>query len=255
MRADGNASYCWVHRRTQPQRLRIATVRRFGLPSVERGGTLSPLTLETDAGLADMTHVVFFSGNIAGADLNFYGPRLNRLEEYFAVKAKDVCPPLSFETLLNPDVARQLNSFRELRLLDLRVRRSDTEVLERKHRSLFETFRAMKQLGTAQELGLILKPEKHKRDDIGDDTLALAKDIANDDVSRNCATRFVVKGVDSEGNVTEVDILKDQLLARKRVLRLDNQYRTIIPDTAFDAIEQAYDDLQDEIERAAGIRL
>lgn len=252
-RGDGNSSFCWVHRQTAPQRLRLATVRRSALPSVETRGRISFLPLDSDAGLADMTHVVFFDENIAGADFNFYGPRLNRLEEYFAVKANGTGPPVSFDTLLNPDVAEKLNGLREIRLLDFRIRRADAEILEQKNQSVFRAIRAIRELGQAGEIGFILKPEKNKRENIGQDPLDMARELANDDECRNSSTRFVVKGVDEEGLVTEVDILKDQLLAKKKVLRQSGQYRTIIPESAFAAIEEAYREMLPDIRRAAAI--
>lgn len=250
---DGNSSFCWVHSRTAPQRLRLATVRRSALPSVETRGQVSFLDLDEDAGLADMTHVVFFDNNIAGADFNSYGPRLNRLAEYMTIKANGVGPLVAFSTLLNPDVAQKLNNFEEIRLVDYRIRAADVEVLAQKNESLFRALRATRELGEAGEVGLVLKPEKHKRENIGHDPLNMVKQIANNDESRNASTRFKVKGVDENGLISEVDILNDQLLATKKVMRMSGQYRTIIPSSAFDAIEEAYDDMEPDIKRAAGI--
>ncbi len=255
-RGDGNSSMCWVHRATPSQRferLRLATVRRSALPSVESRGRISFLDLAEDAGLADMTHVVFFDNNIAGADFNFYGPRLNRLAEYMAIKAEGVGPLVSFSTLLNPDVAEKLNNFEEVRLVDYRIRSADAEVLREKHESLFRAIAGIRNLGEAGEVGLVLKPEKHKRENIGQDPLDMVKGMANDDEIRNSSTRFVVKGVDGDGLISEVDILNDQLLARKKVLRMSGQYRTIIPESAFAAIEEAYDEMGPDIGRAAAI--
>lgn len=255
VRADGNSTYCWIFRGTAPQRLRVATVRRFGLPMIEAQGNVQSIALAADAGLADMTHVVLFPNNIAGADFNFYGPRLSRLEEYFAVKADGVTPPLTFDTLLNPNVAQRLNDLGELRLFNFRIRRSDVEVLEQRHQSIFRAFRALREVGTAEELEVILRPRKNGRNPIGEEPLLLARELANDDESRNSATKFVVKGVDTDGNVTEVDVIGDQLLAVKKVIKLGDQDRTIVPGSAFGAIEEAYDEMRYDIERAAAVHL
>ena len=252
-REDGNSSMCWVHRRTAPQRLRLATVRRTALPSVEARGQVTFLSLPEDAGLADMTHVVFFDNNIVGADFNSYGPRLNRLAEYMALKANGVGPFVSFTVLLDPDVAEKLNNMEQVRLFEYRIRAADVEMLAQKDESVFGALRATKNLGHAGEVGVILKPEKHKRESIGQGPLDMAKRMARDDEIRNASTRFKVKGVDGDGLISEVDILNDQLLARKKVLRMSGQSRTIDPRSAFAAIEGAYEEMRPEIERAAGI--
>ena len=51
-RGDGNSSFCWIHSRAAPQKLRLATVRRTALPSLETRGRISFLELAEDAGLA-----------------------------------------------------------------------------------------------------------------------------------------------------------------------------------------------------------
>ncbi len=170
-----------------------------------------------------------------------------------AIKAEGVGPLVSFSTLLNPDVAEKLNNLEEVRLVDYRIRSADAEVLREKHESIFRAIGAIRDLGDAGEVGLILKPEKHKRESIGQDPLDMVKGMANDDEIRNSSTRFVVKGVDGDGLISEVDILNDQLLARKKVLRMSGQYRTIIPESAFAAIEEAYDEMGQDIGRAAAI--
>src|SRR6266545_3516700 len=113
--AERNATCCWVDRVRPPQRLRIANVRRSGLPQVERGGRLSRLDIPAESGLVEQIHVVWFPQGIIGSEFNFYGPRLSRLGRYLAVKALDMCPELSFEPLLREDIVQQL-----MRLGDVR---------------------------------------------------------------------------------------------------------------------------------------
>ena len=63
----------WIDRVSSPQRLQLAAVRRAGLPPVEDAGRLRPLNLAATAGLAEMSHVVFFPDGIVGVEFNFKG--------------------------------------------------------------------------------------------------------------------------------------------------------------------------------------
>jgi len=117
--SDGNAVSCWIDGQ---DRLRIANVRRSGLPRLERSGRLRSLRIPAQSGLAEETPVVFFPDNIVGVVFNFYGPRVSRLATYFAAKAEGVCPPVTFEVLLRQDILEQLKRLRDIRLFQLKIR-------------------------------------------------------------------------------------------------------------------------------------
>lgn len=254
LQREGNkATYCWVDRHSAPQRARLATIRRSDYPYVERLGDLSPLEVPEDSGLADPIHVVFFDNNIVGADYNHYGPRLGSLEHYLRHKASDACPAMHFEMLLDPDAAERLERFRELRVLDLRVRPSDARVREQLAEGLGGGFDANEMLGEVGEFGIVLKPEPYSRQSIPRRVLEFAKRIARDDDFTKNTSRFKVKGVDDLGNVEEIDLLSDQLVAKKKMIKEDPRSRALAQESAYQAIEEAHEELKDKIERAASI--
>jgi hypothetical protein len=90
-------------------RMMFGRVRRSGLPRVEKGGRIDPLGIPSDAGLVEITHVVFFPNNIVGADFNFYGPRVPRLGLYLHTLCPGQCPPLTLLPLLKGDIRGELN--------------------------------------------------------------------------------------------------------------------------------------------------
>ena len=90
---------------TFPLRLQFACIRRDNLPVVEKGGDLSPLKLDDDAGLMDCCHVVIFDDGIVAAEFNQEGPRLRRLGQYLMFKGGLPSPP-RFNPLFQTDVLR-----------------------------------------------------------------------------------------------------------------------------------------------------
>jgi hypothetical protein len=104
---DGNALSCWVDRIDPPQRARYVRIRRNGLPSLLQSGTLGPLGIPADSGLAEEIHVTFFPDNIVGSDFNFYGPRASTLAYYLREKANGVEPSIRIDPLLDLDTTRK----------------------------------------------------------------------------------------------------------------------------------------------------
>ena len=73
---------------------------------------------------------------------------------------------------------------------------------------------------------------------------------------REHASRFQVRGKhDETGKVELIDLLRDQLIARKQILRLGERSRAIDASSAFEAIRAAHDELGDDLRRAATITL
>jgi hypothetical protein len=67
---------------------------------------------------------------------------------------------------------------------------------------------------------------------------------------------FKVNGLDEQtARIEEVDVLRDQLVASKRIVRLDVRSRAVEDGAAYTAISQAYADLKSELEQAASAQL
>jgi hypothetical protein len=245
---DGNAICCWVDQNVPPHKLRLATVRRAGLPHLEQAGILSPLALPSASGLVEQIHVVFFRDNIVGAEFNFYGPRLSRLRQYLSEKAKDSCQPLTFEPLLRQDIADQLSRLQDVRLLQLRIRASYAATIAEADQDLGSAFAAAARAGEAEVLEITLRPPAYSRGRLSDRILSTVKRLAGLNDLRDEVSCFVLKGLDNAtGRVELVDILSDQLIAKKQIFREDIC-------SAHGAIEEAYNELQDQLLTAAGVR-
>ncbi len=87
--------------KSKPPRLRLGTVRQQDLPQLEDHGRISPLRLQSQQGIVEQTHVVFFDDGIVGVEFNFHGPRINRLGRYLYVRFPHDLPKINFDIILN----------------------------------------------------------------------------------------------------------------------------------------------------------
>lgn len=252
--SDGSISCCWVENTTPRHKLKLGSVRRSGLPQLEQDGNLSPLDIPEDSGLVEQIHVVFFSNNIVGAEFNFYGPRIHRLAHYFIDKANHLCRNVVFAPLLKQDTAEQLAKITEVRLFRLKIRDSYIKIVEKADRDLGSAFEAAKKVGGAGELEIILKPTAYSRGWLSPKILKTIKKLSLFNDIQSEARQFTIKGLNGEtGNIDSIDLLNDQLIAKKKILCVDERSRALDSLSAFAAIEEAYEELKDELIVAAGV--
>lgn len=249
---SGDAISVWTE--STWDRFTLATVRRTGLPRSEHRGLLSSVPLPTDGGLHEPIHIVAFPDNIFGIEFNFYGPRPSRLPHYLARTVPGQATPFTLERLLRHDVAAQLDTQQELRLFDLQVRSSYAKVLAKGKTSLGKALKAAASASDAEVVGVMLRPEPRRRSKLSDTVLGFARDIARRDDLRDNATRFTVKGVNAEsGRVEELDLLEDQLVTTRQMVSIGGNSRAIKSDSAYEAIESAYEELKDDLASASSI--
>jgi hypothetical protein len=253
---DGNAICIWPSKARSRPTLRFCQIRRTGLPQLEQAGTVSDLSIAADAGLLEPVHVIFFDDNIVGADFNFYGPRLSRLGYYLRTKSNNAIPLASFHPLLRNDVAAQLDHLQEIRLLNLRVKASYINTVQQASQSLGDAFAAAARVldGQAEDLEVILRPSKAGRFGALKLLLEPLKKLIREKDMRENANCFQVRGKhDETGRVELIDLLRDQLIAHKQVLRLGDRSRAVDENSAFDAIQSAHDELAVELRQAASL--
>ncbi len=253
---DGNAVCAWPGQGGALPSLRFCQIRRTGLPQLEQAGQVADLNIAADAGLLEPVHVTFFRDNIVGADFNFYGPRLSRLGYYLRVKSGNAVPLATFHPLLRNDVAQQLDHLTELRLFDLKVKPAYIDTVRHADASLGEAFAANAAVldGNSEDIEVILKPSKDTWLQALQRLIRPLKALARRRDLRENVEKFQVKGKHDETNRVEIiDLLRDQLIARKQVLRLGERSRAVDAHSAFQAIQLAHEELADELRIAAGV--
>jgi hypothetical protein len=248
---EGNVLGVWIDRTQGVGRMRIATIRRTALPMVEENGRLSALAIGQSAGLYEAAHVCFFPNNIVGMELNFYGPRAGRIPGFLVPATGHRA--FTLEPLLRQDVTEQLNRLRDLRVMSLRIRPSYSATVAQADASLGAAFTAAANVGNPQTVHVILAPEPNGRQNLGQRALNAVKQIAARSDLRENTEEFLVKGPDNDDRMLPIDLLSDELVVMKRIVRVDSRTRALQDGDAYAAIEEAYQEIQDQLEAAAGV--
>jgi len=254
LKAD-DAVYClFVDRNGRQKSLaRWAKIRRAGLPEIELRGNFRNLDIREDEGIAEKSHVIFYPGNVIGVESNFYGPRATRLGLYLRRKAEAIVPRnVVIEPLFRPDVRARLRELRDVTLLKISAAASFADDIGRVDQSLGRAFRASAEAANAEEIEITMKRIQPLA---GTDRLAWVRRLAQNLLGRADAeaeiTEFKVSGPSVEDEkMLPLDLLSDKLVATKRILRQQARTRVVDSQSAFDAIEEAYEELRGSINTA-----
>lgn len=253
--SDGTETLCIVDRNSSPHRIRLGNVRRSDFPHEEEKGVFSPLSIAAGKGLVEPIHVVFFPDNIVGCEFNFYGPRIGKLRTYLVTKGGDRCRTVTFAALLRQDVADDLNRLRTLRTFQLKIHSSYAEVVEKADERLGSAFREAREAGGAEIVEISLKPAtRSKAAKLAAELLDSVRRITKLPDIRDQAKTFTVAGEEEgTGRQFVIDLLSDQLIAKKKILKSDPKSRAVNSESAYQAIEEAYAELRDELIKVPGL--
>ena len=246
----GNETSCWIDS-SNPVKIRYGSIRRRGLPQVERLGNLSPLGIPPDSSLVDMIHVrVFQEGDtaIVGSDFNFHGPRMSRLAHYLNEKDNSI-PTFGFQPILKQDAVERLERLDGLRLFRLRINKTFVDAVKRANESLGASFEAQAELGDADEIEVVLTVKRYSRSTFLSRTLQTItrRLLGNRDLPGN-ATAFEVAGFNATEDKSEtIDLLSANFVVKKDFIKESEKSRALKPRAAFTSIEDAYNELRDEL--------
>ena len=257
---DGNAVCLVGHSGAPSHSVRFCRVRRTGLPQLEQGGNISDLNLSPDTGLLEAVHVVFFpdkvaGANIVGAEYNHFGPRISRLSSYLYEKSNEAVPYPTFRPLIRDDAAEQLDRLTEIRVLDISVHPSFADVMRQADQSLGDAFEAnARVVDEPESVQVVVKPQRQARQSTLERLVGPLRSLLNQNDARPAFDRLQIRGrCDDTGRVETIDLLKDQLISTKQIVRLNERGRALDPDSAFQAIRDSYQELGDSLQLATGV--
>ena len=235
--------------------LRFCRIRRSGLPQLEQQGNISELQIAANAGLLEPIHIVFFPKNIIGVEYNHYGPRLSRLAPYLYTKSNYAIPKVSFNPILRRDIAEQLDQLVDIRLLELQILPSYTNIVRQIDDSLADALESNGRITDSPDvLKIVAKSSRQGRETSVDKLISPLKNLSLRGDLRENATHFKVRGKRKDTRRVEtIDLLKDHLISTKRITCVTDRGRALRYDSAFQAIHEAYDDLIGELESAPSI--
>lgn len=254
--ADGNAFCCWVDKIDAPQRMRYVRIRKTGLPSLLQSGTLGPLNIPLDAGLAEEIHLVFFEKNMVGSDFNFFGPRVSTLGYYLRSKAPGIGVPCVFEPLINGDVTSKLNRLSDISLLTLHVRPSFASTIGTIAPDLAAGIQALERAGQSERVDLTLRANPYSKATLSSRLLPVVRGLMGLENVREHTSKIVAKGFDDTLHRNAVvDLLSDRFITSKTMVKQDERSRAVTTESAYRAIAEAYQELSTDLNLAASLRV
>lgn len=253
---DGTLCCGWSDPNSQFPRMRLALIRRDGLPQLEEAGELTPLGLGTATGLADSIHIIFFPKNIIGSEANFYGPRISRLRGYCAEKL--LYDPITIMPLVRADALHRFGRLESVRLFRLRIHRSYLPQVEAANESVAAALRATAEFGGAEYIEVTLQADRARRSSLGSHIKTFVQRLFENDqhllLPNSGVTKLAVRGFDPDhGKIDLVDLLSDKLVAQESVITQDAHHRVLNRDSIYSAIERAYASLSSELDHASGM--
>ena len=251
---EGNALCAWVNSPGANFRMRFSQIRRVGLPQIDAAGNLTDLHLQASEGLVEAVHVVFFPAGLVGIEFNFYGPRPSRLG-YYLMKMARLNDLPAFDPLLRSDVTAELDRLDDIRLFDLKVHPSYSSILRKADTDLGATFDAAKKIGSPDQVEIVLRTKKQGARAWLERLKGAAKRLLGEPDLRAEASHFVISGkMQDSGRVEPIDLLRDHLISHKRIVRVNARSRALDSNAAYEAISQAYAELEGALAEAAALR-
>lgn len=246
------------------QRIRFCRVRRTGLPQLERAGNISDLDIDSDTGLLEAIHVVFFPDNIVGAEYNHFGPRISRLGSYLHEKSGNELRlptsgnelrPLTFRHLVRSEVAEQLDRLTDIRIMDFSISPAHISLVRQADGSLADALEATRRaVGEPDTVRLILTPRKENQTEFCNEWINRLKQLLNFERIYEGAARLQVRGkCEDSGRVETINLLNNLFISTKQIVRLNERGRSLDPESAFQAIRDAREELGDDLQNASSI--
>lgn len=253
--ADGNALSLRTNSKSPDVTLQFGRIRRNGLPLLERAGEVSDLPLDANAGLFETIHVIFFPNNIVGAEYNHYGPRVSRLGVFLHEKSDKAVARAEFNPILRGDASQQLDRLTDLRVLELSILPAYTDIVRQSNQSLYEAVDANRRaVSNPKTIPVILKPQPEASQGFLRNMIDGLRNLVSSQSTLEGADRLIVHGRCRDTNRVEtIDLLKDQLISVKKIMRMNPRSRALEPNAAFQAIREAYGELRPQLESAASL--
>ena len=130
--------------------------------------------------------------------------------------------------LLHRDVEEKLRRFKEIRLFRLKIRPSYIQVLKEASADLTASLEAAHTVGEGEDVELILRAARSRKCFLSPTLLRVTRVLSQRDEIQSEALKFEVAGINEvTGRVEHLDILQDQLIVRKQIVRQTDRGRTL----------------------------
>lgn len=249
---SGDLLSMFVDSTKKPIKFRIGTIRKRGLPVIEKKGITNPLILAADEGLLEPVHVMIFDKNVIGFEFNFYGPRIGVLKNYLPQKTIDLIDNIDIRAMIRRDILQMLSRVGEIKVFSMSFQRDMDEYLKELDKNLIDAVKEIKKGTDAPYIDIVLKHEPYSRKGIKisflKDKNRVARWLSKPEVKEGL-NKFKIKCKDIQTqNTVEFDLLQQYLLSKKFIEAKDDKHNVVDTESAYNAIISSYLELKKEID-------
>lgn len=223
-----------------PLRLEFGRTRRDNLPEIERKGIKTTLSIAEDAGLIDVCHIVIFADGFVAAEFNQDAPRIRKLGEYLMFKGRNLPTAPRFQRLFERNLLDAIREIKNVKYLEVEIPPDTIDLVRKADKSLADAFEAQRLVNNPKTLGLYFNsrdPSDGRLKSLG---MALVQEVRGVD-SYDAFEKLLIKGTDPHtGKNRRLNLLEDFLIAEVSFARSSKKSRSIDSAIAFEAIEDAY---------------
>jgi len=248
-------TYCaWVEKKEKGQRRKLifAKIKRHAFPLQEINFELKGLNLPKGAGIAELIHIVLFPNNIIGFDYNADGPRIHKFREYLNVKLKNQLDGVALNALLRKAVEDQLKNLSRISLFKIKLKPSFAKKVEKANISLFDSIHQTFSNLKAEYIDILVKLDLDEGRKQLPKVVKSLKGMLNLNPTTSELMTLDIKG---QRGLDTIHLMNSRLVCRKKILTNDQGTNAVASTSAFEAIEEAYSELADEIKNASSINL
>lgn len=225
--------------------------RKGNLPSVENRGELTPLPIPESAGLAEITHFVFFKKyDIFGLEYNYHAPKANKIGSYFEKKYSQEITQLNLRPILNHDIDKKLQEIGEISILEIQANRNALNELEELNESLCSAFESSFNVSGNEVVEIILKRQRYSKETFQFPlNIEPLKRFLKQNIFRENVPKLRTEGLSKIDNKKiSIDFFEDKFILQKEIntIGLDENKR-IESDSMIKAIKEAFNDIKSQI--------
>lgn len=249
---DGRLLFVELWANQQSANFVIRKSDRMNLPELEDSGVIQALQLPDTAGLISSTYVVELQDGVIGA-ISMSGPTMTQLVNYLKFATLQQISGLKIDPLVDTSVASRVMDSRSLSYIDIQIRPSQLPILQPAAGKVKAGLEYQLDLWSEQRsLRFYIEPSK-------DSSSRAMEDYRNPIASLLASwvpwampgSKFKIKSsrfVDGVLRDVVTDVLSGKLTTEKTVTLKGSRTSALDEYSAFDAIREAYQDLQDDIQ-------
>ncbi len=158
--------------------------------------------------------------------------------------------------VLRNDVLAQLDRLSDIRLFDLKIRTSFAGRVSQADEDLGSAFEAARRMGDTEELAVSIRPAQSGQTSMLNRFRQTVRSLATIANFRDEASKFQIRAkCEDSGKVAAIDLLRDQLISKKQIVRLSERGRALDKDSAYEAIIMAHAELGPALNLASSVSL